>query len=364
MADRTGKPQGQSIARATLTMSVLTTLSRITGFGRVMAFAFALGLTSTIIPDSFNLANSLPNIIYELLVGGILTSLFIPVFVEYLETEEREEAFRLASALLNIAIVLMTIVTLVGIVAAPWIIKLYTPQLGPGKEQALMTFFLRFFIPQIIFYSVAAVFAGLLNSFKKFGPPAFAPVINNLVVITTFLLFRFVPGFGVTGLAIGTTAGVVCMALVQIPSILRTGLRYSFTISLRHEGVRKIARLSLPLFGYVLTNQVGLWIVAVLATPVKGSYAAYSTAFQTFYQLPHGIFALSIITALFPTLAQQKVHNNLESFRQTLSLGIRLIALTVLPAALGYIALSKPIITLTLEHGMFTANDTRTLAAV
>ena len=356
--------ESQSIAKATLTMSVLTTFSRITGFGRVMAFAFALGLTQTFIPDAFNLANSLPNIIYELSVGGILSSLFIPIFVEYLANEEKEEAWRLASYLMNIVVLLLTSITIIGILAAPWIIKFYTPRLPPGEEKAMMTFFLRFFVPQIIFYGMGALFTGLLNSFRKFGPPAFAPIMNNVIVIATFLLFRFVPGFGITGLAIGTTLGVISMALVQLPSLFRTGVKYQVTINLKHPGVRKIGRLAVPLFGYVLINQIGVWVVAVLATPIKGGYASYTTAFQTFYQLRHGIFAVSIITALFPTLAEHKVKNEFEKFRETLSIGIRLIAFMVIPAAAGYVAISAPIIKLTLERGMFGAADTKTLASV
>ena len=364
MLSQKPRSESQSIAKATLTMSVLTTFSRITGFGRVMAFAFALGLTQTFIPDAFNLANSLPNIIYELSVGGILSSLFIPIFVEYLANEEKEEAWRLASYLMNIVVLLLTSITIIGILAAPWIIKFYTPRLPAGEEKAMMTFFLRFFVPQIIFYGMGALFTGLLNSFRKFGPPAFAPIMNNVIVIATFLLFRFVPGFGITGLAIGTTLGVISMALVQLPSLFRTGVKYQVTINLKHPGVRKIGRLAVPLFGYVLINQIGIWVVAVLATPIKGGYASYTTAFQTFYQLPHGIFAVSIITALFPTLAEHKVKNEFEKFRETLSIGIRLIAFMVIPAAAGYVAISAPIIKLTLERGMFGAADTKTLASV
>ncbi|MDQ3982772.1 MAG: murein biosynthesis integral membrane protein MurJ, partial [Actinomycetota bacterium] len=162
----------QSGARATALMTAGTVLSRITGLGRLAAIAAALGVAETRFTDTYNLANTAPNIIYELLLGGILTSVFVPVFVELLEKEGREKAWEVASGIINVAMIVLAAVTIVGIVAAPWIAKLYALRLEGDQvehQREALTFLLRLFIPQIVFYALTAITAGLLNAHKRFG---------------------------------------------------------------------------------------------------------------------------------------------------------------------------------------------------
>ena len=352
-------------ARSTAVMAVGTTLSRLTGFLRLSAMAYALGIVA-VRADAYNVANNTPNIIYELVLGGVLTSVFVPVFVEWLGTRGRDASWEIARNVLSIAAVVLTSIMLVTILAAPWIVRLYTVNVRPahlGPERALATFFLRWFMPQIVFYGIGAVATGLLNAHRRFAAPMFAPIFNNLTVIATMLVFAAMPGpshptvDGVTTaqryvLAIGTTLGVVAMTLALLPSMRRLGFRFRWRLDWRAEPVRRIARLATWVFLYVLVNQLGLLQIIVLSAG-HTDYTAYISAF-TFFQLPHAIFAVSIMTALLPSLSAHWAEGEPEEFRGLLARGIRSTAFIVVPAALGYIVLAQPIVRLLLQRGATT----------
>ena len=375
-----GEDEGRALVRSTAVMSVGTALSRITGFARLAAMAFALGVAETRLADSYNVANNLPNIIYELVLGGILTSIFVPVFVEQLQRRSREEAWESARAVMTVAVVVLGLIMVVGIVAAPWIVKLYTLRVQEGQQaevQALATFFLRFFIPQIVLYGLGAVATGLLNAHRRFGVPMFAPILNNLVVIGSFLLFAILPvpdpsqlpsptNISLTQklvLAIGTTGGVAAMTFVLWPSLRRLGFRWRWNLHWRNEAVRKLVRLSGWAIAYVVVNQLGLLVVIVLAGGEQGGYSAYLAAF-IFFQLPYAIFSVSIMTALLPAMSEHWVRGDVGGFRRTLARGIRASAFVVVPAAAGYIVLARPIVRLLLERGVAGAASTALVADV
>jgi putative peptidoglycan lipid II flippase len=355
-------------------MSFGTVLSRITGVARLAAIAAALGLAETKLTDTYNLANTAPNIIYELVLGGILTSVFVPVFVELLEKEGRERAWEVASAIINVSMVVLVAITIIGILAAPLIAKFYAFRLEAEQAQLqeeILSFLLPLFIPQIIFYALAAMTAGLLQAHKRFGAPMYTPVLNNLAVIAIFLSFYWVVGkrsldsisdSELLWIGLGTTAGVVLMAIAQLPFLRGLG-RYRLTFSIAHPSVKKLAALSAFVAGYVMTNQLGYLIVQWLANEETGDYSAYITAF-TFFMLPHGLFAVSIITALLPGMSEHAVHARWGEFRDRLSVGIRSTALLVLPAAVGYFVLAEPTVRLLLERGVMTAKSTELVAGV
>ena len=365
---------GGGFIRSTAVMSVGTTLSRLTGFLRLSAMAYAIGVANSRLADAYNVANNTPNIVYELVLGGILTSVFVPVFVEWLDTRGREEAWDVARSVLTITLVALGGIMVVTMVAAPVLVRLYTLDVhGPGAaaERDLATFFLRWFMPQIVFYGLGAVATGLLNAHRRFAAPMFAPILNNLIVIGTMLTFAAMPGSATLGgitaaqklvLAIGTTLGVVAMTIVLVPSLRRIGFRFRWRFRLRHEAVRRIARLALWVFVYVAANQVGLLVVIVLAAGDK-SYTAYAAAFILF-QLPHAIFAVSIMTALLPELSSRWAEGDRDGFRLLLARGLRSTAFIVVPAALGYIALAGPIVRLLLQHGAASGPATQVTARI
>lgn len=343
-------------------MTLGTTLSRITGFIRTAALASLLGLTQQSMADSFNLANITPNMVYDLVLGGIISSLFIPIFVEYLSTKGEEEAWNVANSMFNITLVLLTVVSILLCLGAGALIKAQT-FLASGREQMVedAIFLLRFFIFEIIFYGVCSIYTGILNSFKHFTIPAFAPIANNLIVTASVVVYHFYPSRYVLG--IGATLGVVAMAMIQLPWVYRTGFKHKLVADFKHEAIRKLARLAGPVTGYVVINQIGLWVVNILAAQVKGGISAYQYA-HIFFQLPYGVLSVSINTALFPTLAKDWVEGNIKKIVNSVSLGIRTTAFVIIPSSVIYAILATPIIRLLLQHLHFGAEDTKMLASV
>jgi putative peptidoglycan lipid II flippase len=364
-----------SLARNTAVMAAGTTLSRLTGFLRLSAMTFAIGVTESRLADAYNVANTTPNIVYELALGAVLSSVFVPVFVEWLERRGRDEAWDVARAVMTVALVVLGTITLLGILLAPWIIRLYMvnwPAADRAASQELATFFLRWFMPQILLYGLGAVATGLLNAHRRFAVPMFAPVLNNLVVIATFLTFAALPGDpnvpGITTtqklvLAVGTTLGVFSMTAALWPSLRRMGFRYRWLPAWRHPAVQRIARLATWALVYVVVNQIGYLVVIVLAGADTGAYTAYAAAFILF-QLPYAIFSVSIMTALLPGLSSRWAARDPDAFRELLARGIRASAFVVFPAALGYVVLARPIVRLLLEHGVLTPQSTELVSGV
>ena len=354
------------LARPAAAMAVGTALSRLTGLGRVLALAFALGVTESRLADSYNIANTLPNVLFELVLGGVLTSVFIPVLVEELRTKPRDEAWRSVSALVTASMALLLVVTLAAVLLAPWIIDLFAGRVpGPAGEQQhdLATFLLRFFAPQVALYGFAAIAAGLLNAHGRFALPMFAPILNNLVVIAMFAAFALMTT-GVPSnasvladpaqkllLALGTTGGVAAMALVYWPFLRRLPGRVRARLDFGHPAVRKVARLSAWTLLYVAVNTAGFAVSFYLANGRQGGPTAYVTAFA-FFQLPYGIAAVSIMTALVPRLAARHVDGDRDGFRAAVAGGLRTTALLMVPATAAYLVLGRPLISLLLQHGV------------
>jgi putative peptidoglycan lipid II flippase len=371
------RPPEPSLARSTALMATGTLLSRITGLLRVTVLVATLGVGESRLADVYNVANTTPNIIYELVLGGILSSIFVPVFVEVRNTRGQRQAWHVARATMTIAIAGLGLLAGITMLAAPWIIRLYVHSGSPAERAEAVELggqLLAMFMPQIVFYGVGAVMTGLLNAHRRFGVPMFAPILNNLVVIAVGLTFHALVGQQVpqvgevtTGqkllLGLGTTAGVVAMTMVQWPFLRRIGFRFHFVWNWRDRAIRKMATLSAYTVGYVVTNQLGYLLVPVLAYGVQGGYTAYTTAF-IFFQLPHGVFAVSVMTALLPPLSEYAVARDWAAFRATMARGIRLTAAVLLPAALGYLALAGPIVRLLLEHGVVTEASTSLLVPV
>jgi putative peptidoglycan lipid II flippase len=371
------RPPEPSLARSTALMATGTLLSRITGLLRVTVLVATLGVGESRLADVYNVANTTPNIIYELVLGGILSSIFVPVFVEVRNTRGQRQAWHVARATMTIAMAGLGLLAGITMLAAPWIIRLYVHSGSPAERAQAIQLggqLLAMFMPQIVFYGVGAVMTGLLNAHRRFGVPMFAPILNNLVVIAVGLSFHALVGQQVpqvgevtTGqkllLGLGTTAGVAAMTMVQWPFLRRIGFRFHFVWNWRDQAIRKMATLSAYTVGYVVTNQLGYLLVPVLAYGVQGGYTAYSTAF-IFFQLPHGVVAVSVMTALLPPLSEQAVAEDWAAFRATLARGIRLTAAVLLPAALGYLALAGPIVRLLLEHGVVTEESTSLLVPV
>ena len=359
-------------------MAVGTALSRVTGLGRMAALVFALGVAESRLGDAYNIANTLPNVIYELVLGGVLTSVFIPILVEELRTRDHDDAWESASTLVSTSMAVLVALSAVTVVLAPWIVGLFSSRLSgaaAATQRDLATFLLRFFALQIALYGFSAIAGGLLNAYDRFAVPMFAPILNNVVVIATFIVFALVVSGTPTDasvnadlgskllLALGTTAGVGAMAAVHWPFVRRLPGRLRVRVNFRHPAVRKLARLSGWTLLYVLVNQVGFGIALYLANGERGGPTAYFTAFA-FFQLPYGIVAVSIMTALLPTLSGQYVAGDTEGFRSRTAAGLRATALLLVPATAAYLVLAKPLVQTLLEHGVARGASSNLVAEV
>ncbi len=364
MTERSTGGADHRLVRSSAVVGLGTALSRITGLLRVSALA-ALGLGR--LTDVYNIANSTPNIVYELLLGGILTATLVPIYVEHYERKDD----RATDAINSIAIAALAAISVLGFLAAPWIIDLYTLRLhGAGKapQQALATDLLRWFMPQIFFYGMTALATAMLNARRRFAAAAFAPVLNNVVVIAALLALPVIASEPPTVtsvlqdpalvllLGLGTTAGIVAMALVLLPALRHAGARLHWVWEWRHPAVRHLARLSGWTVGYVATNQVAFWVALFLAYGARGDASVYLAAF-TFFQLPHGLFAVSIMTALAPELASRASRGDFDGLRAQFAMGFRLMGLVVLPAAAILLVLARPIVNALLDYGSFSAQN-------
>jgi putative peptidoglycan lipid II flippase len=363
-----------AFVRDTALMSVGTTLSRITGYLRLSAQTAALGVSA--LGNTYTTANTTPNIVYELVLGGILTSVFVPVFVEWLQKHGREEAWLVADRILTLALVVLAGVAVLGAVFAPEIIRLYlSASDAPNKEAqiALGTFFLRWFMPQIVFYGIGAVATGLLQAERRFAAPMFAPILNNLAVISTFGIYALLVGDGTasvasitfaekTVLAAGTTFGVAAMTLALWPSLRQLGFHWHLRFDWNHPAVRRLGKLALWVVVYVVANQLAyVAIIVFTGTFPPDGYQIYASAFILF-QLPHAIVAVSIFTALLPPMSGRWADRDLDGLRTLFSRGIRDTVVVIVPAALGYVALAIPIVRLLLQHGRAQPADVDDIA--
>ena len=350
-------------------MAVGTTLSRLTGVGRVVALTAALSGGG--FADAYNLANTTPNIITDIVIGGVLAATFVPVFVSELTTKAAKEAWEAISAVVTVTVTIVVVATVAFFVLTPSIIDLYTVtnhHADVHQQQVVATFLLRWFVPQLACYGLIALFTALLNTQGKFAAPMFVPIANNLVVIGMLVWFhalvpepqRWPPSTPTTRRSscsgIGTTLGVVVQAALLVPSLLRSDLRIRFRWQPGHEAMRRISRLAGWTFGIVLSNQVALVVVLALAdgARVPGAVSAYTYAY-TFFQLPYGVVAVSVMSAVTPSLSARWAEGDIAAFRHRMAFGLRSILAIIIPSAVGMIILAHPLIDLVLDHGAETS---------
>ena len=357
-----------AILRSVLSISVATILSRATGYARWMAQAAALG--AGYVADAYTASILLPSLIYELFMGGILYSIFIPVLVDRITRVGEEDARRLTNALFTLVLPLMVILSLVGIVfARPLVLLLTDWQSGLPPAQAertvdLAVLFFRIFILQMFFYGISTIGTGVLQAHRHFFLPTFAPVLNNLLVIASFVAFYLLKDVDLTlafyVLAAGVTAGVAVMALALVPTMWSLG--YRPRPQLGHPALLPTARLAGPMVVLVAAS-VGFQLFgAYLATGFE-ALSELNYAF-TIFSLPYGVFVVAIATALMPELSEKYSRRDADGYRETFSFGLRMMVFVVIPSAVGLISLSVPIVGLLYEHGVFGPHATEAVAGL
>ena len=321
----------RALVKASGGMAVATLVSRLTGFLRTLGLTAIVGLN--LVGSAFNVANTLPNIIFELLLGGVLTSVVIPVLVQAAK-EDGDDGEGFAQKLLSGASVGLALATGIAVIAAPLLIR---PYLDPGTDLELATDFAYLLLPQIFFYGMGALFGAILNSRANFGPAAWAPVLNNVVALIALGIYAFLPspevGISTTQLlvlGIGSTLGIVVQAGVMLPAMRRVGFRWKWRFGW-DQRLSAFGGLAAWVVGYVLVSQVGLAaILRVASGSSDGGPAVYSYAWLLI-QVPYGVLGVSLLTALMPRMSAAAANGRLDQVVSDLSLGTRLSTVTLLP---------------------------------
>ncbi len=327
----------------------------------------ALALGASGLTAAYNIANNIPNMIFELVAGGILSSLFIPTYLEVKANRGQEEAGRFAGHVLTLFAVALGMVAVAGtLIPEPfiWTQTFRSASAAGAQVRDTAEFFFRFFAIQVVVYGCGMVVQGVLNAERRYLWTALGPVFNNLVVIATMLAVATMPLdlTGRTVLAIGTTLGVVAMFAVMVPSLVRSGVRLRLGLGLHDADVRRMLVLAVPTVLYVVTNLVAVSFRNASALAVADNGPAVLAYAWTFYQLPYGVLAVALATAVFTEMSDAAGRGDLDAFRSTFTRGLRTTALLVLPAATLLITLATPLSTLYLI-GRFDAADVPSVAS-
>lgn len=359
------------LLKSNLAVATGTAMSRITGLVRVAVLGAVLG-TPSAVADAYDLANGTPNMIYELLLGGILSSSLVPLLTRLHEDDDHEGQ----SAVISVAAVAMAVLTLFAVLAAPLVFHLYSlltsSTVDADKYREVGTLLSRIFLVQIFFYGLNALASSLLNARRRFFAAAWVPVLANVVTIAGILLIPRANHHRVPTLddvlhnrtlrwvlGGGATAGIAVMALALVPALLAARVRLRFRPDFRHPAVRTLRRLSTWALGYVVANQVAIVVIRNLLRGGGGATFAYSRAYMWFV-LPHGLLAVSIATTFLPEMASAIRRRQRAELIDRTSLGIRLIALVTVPAGFGIFVLRRSIIGAAFQHGHVTSGDALT----
>ncbi|MGY1811253.1 murein biosynthesis integral membrane protein MurJ [Blastococcus sp. SYSU D00820] len=367
---RDGAPgASRGILRAAGTMAVATLVSRVTGLLRTMVLAAALGVG--LVNDAYNTANTLPNIVYELLLGGVLTSVIVPLFV-HAQERDRDGGVAYVQRLSTIAVVGLVGVTALAVLAAPLLTRLYGIE-GDPEQVRLANWLARILLVEIVFYGIGALATAILNSRGVFGPPAWAPVLNNLVVIATGFLFVASAGPGgltpatitpgqVWLLGGGTTLGIALQAVVLLPLLRRAGVPLRPRWSLRRTGLREAGSLGLWVIAYSAVSAVGVAVATRTANAAGREGELGSSAFaiaSLLFQMPYGIIGVALLTALLPRMSRAAARDDVPGVVRDLSLGTRLSALGLLPVTAVLSVLGPALATVAFARGNTSVADAR-----
>ncbi len=349
------------IARSAAVVSIAIMCSRLLGLVREQVFAGLFGAGFAY--DSFVVAFRIPNLLRDLFGEGALSAAFVTVFSAYDSNRSKEETWQLASNVFTFIAILLSLLTLIGIYLAGPIVSLLAPDfsLVPGKAE-LTEKLTMIMLPFLLFISLSAVAMGILNTKGRFFVPALASSFFNLgsVIGGTTLAF-ILPRYGqpaIVGMAIGTLIGGFMQFGVQLPALYRAGFRYKPVLNVADPGLKKILKLMIPATIGLSATQINIFInTNFAASCAEGSVSWLNYAFRL-VQLPIGLFGVALSIAMLPLLAKQAAKKNIPEMRDTMETSLTMVLALTLPATVGLIILSEPIIRLIFEHGAFTPADT------
>jgi putative peptidoglycan lipid II flippase len=345
------------ITKAATTIGMGTFLSRILGFLRDMVIAnfFGAGMAA----DAFFVAFRLPNLWRRLVGEGSLTISFIPVYTEYLTKRSEEESREVTHIAFTIAGVILLILTALGILFSPILIRIIAPGFYKIPEKFQLTVTLNQIIfPYLFFMGLFALCMGILNSLRHFFAPAIAPIFLNISIIVSVFLFYHTFEKPVFALALGVLAGGVIQFLFQIPFLWKKGISFRFNFNYRHPAIKRIGSLMIPGLIGTAVYQLNVFIDTIFASFLPSGSVSYLFFADRLMEFPLGIFAIAVGMASLPSLSQLASRGEVEELKETLSFTFRLVSFISIPAMVGLIALKTPIINLLFQRGLFDYHAT------
>ena len=355
-----------SVAKSTALMSAATLISLATGLVRTWAMAFALG--NTVVTSAYQVANNMPNVVFDLVAGGLLGAAFIPVYLLEKEKKGDDGGNEFACNLLNLTIIVLGALTLLSSFFAPQLIATQTFTVGEFDEVvSLSVAFFRIFAFQIVFYGISGVVTAVLNANRVYFLPAVAPALNNVFVIVSFFAYiplsAVNPQLAIVVLGVGTTLGVAIQAIIQIPALAKMGFKYRFRVNLRDPALIEAMKIALPTMLYIVGTLVAFSCRNAFSLQVGDNGPSTLLYAWTWYQLPYGVVSVSLSRALFTEMGEAVAKDDWQAVRELVRSGISGNLMLVIPLAGLMMALSVPIMEL-FRVGAFNAGDVAYVAQV
>nr|VFJ43749.1 MAG: putative peptidoglycan lipid II flippase [Candidatus Kentron sp. DK] len=354
-------PLGERLFGRTVTVGANTFLSRIMGLVRDIIIASVFGAKEE--ADAFFVAFRIPNLLRRLFAEGAFSPAFVPVLSEYKSQRSREEVRELIAHVIGTLGGILSLITLVGILAAPVLVIVFAPGffLHHGDKYALTVEMLMITFPYLFFISLTAAAGGVLNTYGRFGAPAFTPVLLNFSLIGCALWLAPRMAEPVTALAWGVFLAGVAQLLFQLPFLYRLGLLPWPLVAPRlrsaHEGVRRIIRLLIPALFGVSVSQINLLFDTLLASFLVTGSVSWLYYSDRLMEFPLGVFGIALATAILPSLSRKYAEGSAARFSETLDWALRLTLLIAFPAAVGLAVLAGPMLTTLFQYGAFGERD-------
>jgi len=349
--------QEDKLVRSTGIVSSATLLSRILGLAREQMYAYLFGAGLSM--DAFVAAFRVPHLLRDLFAEGALATAFVPVFTDHLTNKGKKEAFYLGNLVINTLLVVLSLVILLGILFAPFLVNLIAPGFGdiPGKTE-LTTQLTQMLFPFLVLISLAAVIMGMLNSFGHFATPALAPTMFNIGII--FSGFVLCPLFDppILGIALGALLGGLGQLGIQIPRVRKEGFRYRPVLNFQHPGLGRILLLMTPAVFGIASTQINIFVATHLASLLpQGSVSYLSYAYRLMY-FPLGVFGVAVATVTLPLVSTHAAQNKMDQVLSTYSSSLKLVFFLVVPCTVFLVVGSEQIISLLFQRGKFHYLDT------
>ena len=350
--ETSSKTLKKNVTAAAVIVLMMNLVTKLLGFVREVVVAQAFG--ATMFTDAYVVAYTLPYSTQQI-IGSAIVSVTVPLLTKYIVEQKDREANDAANYFINSTALLMTAIALIGIMAAPLLVKITAPNLNEATA-VLAVRMTRVMFPTIILFCLGMVLTGILNAHRRFAAAAFAPAFSSIIII----LFVVFSGntLGIWGLAIGTVVSFVGFLLIQVPSSVAVGYRYYPCLPHHNEEIRTALVSLLPIILGMSVNQIYYILNRFFASGLaEGSISSLNYGAKL-AQLPSGIFVAAIAVAIYPLLSEYAIRDDLKSFEKSLEKGLGIIMLLAVPAAVGLMVLRVPIVRLLFEHGAFTADDT------